>query len=117
MGKGLLASLLVALGIVTYRNAKVHAGPLAPLPLPSQYVAPLLLWGVFSILPSPAGATVGWAVDLGLFLNLWQVGPNGKPSIAPALPFGTKKGTTVTHSTSGPQGPPSNPTGPAGPVG
>jgi hypothetical protein len=115
------AAMLVALAAITYRNAKAKTGPLAPLPLPSQYVAPVLLFGVLGLASGSAEApafAMAVAIDIGIVLNLWTVDATGRLSVnGPGGTSVSAANTAGTAGVSGPAGPPSNPTGPAGPQG
>lgn len=74
------AAMLVAFAAITYRNVKQKTGPLAPLPLPSQYVAPTILFGLLGLATGAAETpafALAVAVDVGIVFNLWGVGPNG----------------------------------------
>lgn len=91
MRGSLAAAMVTQLAIVTYRNAKRPAGPLqlagVGLPLPSQYVATVGLFGALGFASGPAegpASLFGWAVVLASLLNLWQVDPTGKVSLGPA---------------------------------
>lgn len=83
--KSLLAAFFAQVAIVTYRN--VHGGgvktptqaPL-PVPLPSQYVAPAVVYGFLAILPDsfgPIPGLIGWGLVVATLIGagLTKVAP------------------------------------------
>ena len=79
--KGLLGAFFVASAIVTYREVsggiRTPADAPIPLPLPSTYTAPILVYGGLALLPSSLGpipGMVGWGLVVAMVLNLWTPG-------------------------------------------
>lgn len=95
--KGLLGAFFVATAIVTYREVSggIKTPDVAPipLPLPSTYTAPILVYGTLAILPIGQVATLfGWGLVVAMLLNLWTPGSKSltvqgkRPSTVKPLP-------------------------------
>lgn len=78
---GVLAPWVVAIALVTYRSVAGQGIPDKPLgtalPLPSEYVSTVVVFGTLGVLDSaaPQGSTlwglIGWGFDLAIFLRLF----------------------------------------------
>lgn len=78
----LLIPALIEAGLVTYRDVKASTSatnPITNFPLPSQYVAVLVVFGALSLVPesgSRLAAVIGWGFVIATGLNLFQPGAN-----------------------------------------
>ena len=85
--KAILPPLIVAIGLVTYRGIRSGSSkdnPVAHLPLPSQFVGAVMIFGTLSLFTGQAekpATLVAWGLDVAILLNLWQPGttPGAKP--------------------------------------
>ena len=80
MASPLLYPALAEVALITYRDVKAGSNvknPIAHLPVPSQYVSVLAVFGGLSLLPSSAdrlGALVGWGFVVATALNVFTPG-------------------------------------------
>ena len=101
---------LAEMALVTYRAVGSGQGsdnPVANLPLPSEYVGAVVVFGTLSFVPGPNGQRVagliGWGLVIATALNLWdsnglvkKVGAKGSPQAA----YQQRKTTTGLAPTS-----------------
>ena len=98
--KGILAPLVVALVLVTYRGVRSGSSannPVAHLPLPNQFVGAIGVFGALSLFSGAAEkpATVAaWGLDVAILLNLWN------PGNTPATQAKTQTTKTTQSTTS-----------------
>lgn len=96
--KDILPPLVVAIGLITYRGIRSGSSktnPVAHLPLPSEFLSALLVFGTLSLFSGQAekpATMVAWGLDVAILLNLWTPGtaPAAKPKTT------TAKTTTST---------------------
>jgi hypothetical protein len=80
MASPLLYPALAEVALITYRDIKDKSNvqnPIPHLPVPSQYVSVLAVFGGLSLLPSTAdrlGALVGWGFVVATALNVFTPG-------------------------------------------
>jgi hypothetical protein len=80
MASPLLYPALAEIALITYRDIKngINAqNPIAHLPVPSQYVSVVTVFGGLSLLPSSAdrlGALLGWGFVVATALNVFTPG-------------------------------------------
>ena len=90
---------------ISYRSAKRASvgknpivSPLAPLPLPSEYVATFIIYGALSFVPGrgqQAAGLFGWGIVIATVLNLWDpstIGNKGGPAVKGGPSTKTKSG-------------------------
>jgi len=80
MAGSIIAPFTLAAILITYRGAKNGAyqnNPVPHLPMPSQYLSALMIFGALSIPTGNAAslaALTGWGLDVAILLNLWRPG-------------------------------------------
>lgn len=80
MASPLLYPALAEIALITYRDIKNKSNaqnPIAHLPVPSQYVSVVTVFGGLSLLPSSAdrlGALLGWGFVVATALNVFTPG-------------------------------------------
>ena len=113
MSTTLMAAFVAETAIITYRDVKggfdSAPSPL-PMPLPSQYVAPAIVFGALGLVPDssrlkPMANAIGWGLVVATLLNLWQ--PGGK-AVKVGTPLQQAVGAGIPGSVPGVQifGPP-----------
>jgi uncharacterized RDD family membrane protein YckC len=101
MKGGLLLSFLVEVGLISYRDLTGRVQDPAShvivgLPIPSDYLSAVAVFGALGFLPagdpSKVGTALGWAIVVATYLNLWPGAPKSKkkgsttPSFPPSVP-------------------------------
>ena len=87
----LLSAWLVESILITYRGTKqgkFTTNPVPYFPLPSEYVATVLVFGGLSLLPSNSDAgrvagVIGWGLVVATALNLWNPASSAESGIKP----------------------------------
>lgn len=87
---GLLTAFLAEIVLISYRNlagggTQVPATAPIPLPLPSQYTAPIAVYGVLALVPAGGqqiAGLVGWGLVVATALNLWNPGGTVKAQVS-----------------------------------
>lgn len=107
---GLMLAFLAEVGIITYRDiagseANRTAHTVAGLPLPADYMAAILAYGVLGAVPPSSGAykvssLLGWGIVLATLMNVLPGTPKGGAS----APAPTATTTTKASTTTGTQG-------------
>jgi hypothetical protein len=75
---GVLAALIVELGLITYRGVSqggLKGNPVAPLPVPAELAGAVIVFGVLSMIPGrgQTPATVfAWGLVLATGLNFYS---------------------------------------------
>ena len=89
----LLMPWAAELVLITYRGAKnkgFEDAPIKNVPLPSEYAATFVIYGILAALPGQAqrpAQVFGWGLVVATFLNLWDpttIGKKGGPSVKAA---------------------------------
>ncbi len=90
----LLLPWIAEVVLITYRSAakgEENKTPIPHLPLPSEYVASFIVFGVLAFAPgqlTKPAAVFGWGVVVATFLNLWDPSTGGitfkKPTVSPS---------------------------------
>ena len=99
--KNMIPPLIVAVGLIAYRGVRSGSSaknPVAHLPLPSELLSAMFVFGTLSLFSGQAEkpATIAaWGLDVAILLNLWT------PGTTPAAkaPTTTSKTTSSTTST------------------
>ena len=103
--KGLLGAFFAQVIIITYRSvagggiATPRTAPL-PVPLPSEYTAAALIYGVLAIMPdslAPVPALIGWGLVVTNVLGLFPLKPKEPRGAGTTL--GTTKSPLAVIST------------------
>jgi len=109
MANPLLYPALVETALVTYRGIKTGsnaANPIPHLPLPSQYISVLVIYGGLSLFPASGqklAATVGWGFVVATLLNLYSPGNqviNTNTQVSSTVQAGSDLITGTTNATS-----------------
>lgn len=105
---GVLAAWLAEIGIITWRDLtkKTPNHTINGLPLPADYLATFLVFGMLALVPKDSGgakpaALAAWAFVIATYLNALPTALN--PSGAPTS-SGTTSSTSVSPSTTIPTG-------------
>ena len=88
----ILNAWLAEIVIITYRGTrqkKFKNNPIPSFPLPSEYVATIIVFGALSLVPndsewSRVAGAIGWGLVLATTLNLWNPG-SGVSQASPIL--------------------------------
>ena len=109
MNGSLLAAFMTEVALVTYRNyagsgvagGGVQVPGQAPLnlPLPADYTAPVVAYGVLAVFPpsaSTVAGAIGWGLVVATLLNLWDPAGKVKP-VAAQVPGGPVAGQSPTQ--------------------
>jgi len=96
MASPLLYPILAEVALITYRNIKNGSNvqnPIPHVPIPSQYVSVVLVYGGLALLPSSfdrLSALMGWGLVIATALNVFTPGGNviqattgTKPTVLP----------------------------------
>lgn len=100
----LLAAFVAEIGLITYRDvagstAQKQNHTVAGLPLPADYMAAILLFGVLGLASSPGAqktaALFGWGIVIATYMNLMP----GVPKPIPGATGGSSSTTTSATTT------------------
>jgi hypothetical protein len=104
MNRNILPPLIVATGLIAFREAKsgsAKGNPVPHLPLPSQFIGAFFAFGLLSLLTGAAekpAQLAAWGLDVAILLNLWNPDGTVAQTQTAVKSEATTKNTAATSS-------------------